>query len=234
MSEEKKKIEAVLFTTGRLMTSEEIANATGLTVDVIKNLLTELKNDYDQKDSAMTIQQVDDKFKLNVKKEYGQITNKLVSTSELDSPTTKTLAIIAFKNPALQSDVIKIRGNKAYDHIERLKSEGLVTSERHGRTRLLKLTPKFYEYFDTAEPAIKEKFKEIEDKYKEQEQQEKQASAQNNMEKVETREEKQEIPQEQSQPITEEKPVEVQITEAPVQETSEENLNTTKTEQNNA
>lgn len=209
MSEEKKKIEAVLFTTGRLMTYEEIANATGLSLDVIKTLLTELKNDYDQKDSAMTIQQVDDKFKLNIKKEYGQITNKLVSTSELDSPTTKTLAIIAFKNPALQSDVIKIRGNKAYDHIERLKSEGLVTSERHGRTRLLKLTPKFYEYFDTAEPAIKEKFKEIEDKYKEQEQQEKANNTQITQEVAETREEKQEIPQEQVQPVIEEKPTEV-------------------------
>ena len=224
MSEEKKKIEAVLFTTGRLMTSEEIANATGLTVDVIKNLLTELKNDYDQKDSAMTIQQVDDKFKLNVKKEYGQITNKLVSTSELDSPTTKTLAIIAFKNPALQSDVIKIRGNKAYDHIERLKSEGLITSERHGRTRLLKLTPKFYEYFDTAEPAIKEKFKEIEDKYKAQEQEEKANNQHSQAEAIESREEKQELPtQEVQTPAVPEQP---QI----VEEASEENLNTTKAE----
>lgn len=171
MSEEKKKIEAVLFTTGRLMTAEEIATVTSMNADAVKNLLAELKNDYDQKDSAMTIQQVDDKFKLNIKKEYGQITNKLVSTTEMDSPTTKTLAVIAFKNPALQSDIIKIRGNKAYDHIMILKEQGLISTEKHGRTRLLKLTPKFYDYFDTAEPAIKEKFKEIEEKYKEQEQQ---------------------------------------------------------------
>lgn len=174
MSEEKKKIEAVLFTTGRLMTAEEIATVTSMNVDAVKNILAELKNDYDQKDSAMTIQQVDDKFKLNIKKEYGQITNKLVSTTEMDSPTTKTLAVIAFKNPALQSDIIKIRGNKAYDHINILKDQGLISTEKYGRTRLLKLTPKFYDYFDTAEPAIKEKFKEIEEKYKEQEQQEKQ------------------------------------------------------------
>ncbi len=167
MSEEKKKIEAVLFTTGRLMTSEEISTVTGINLDAVKNLLAELKNDYDQKDSAMTVQQVDDKFKLNIKKEYGQITNKLVSTNEMDSPTTKTLAVIAFKNPVLQSDIIKIRGNKAYDHITILRDQGLISAEKHGRTRLLKLTPKFFDYFDTAEPAVKEKFKEIEEKYKE-------------------------------------------------------------------
>lgn len=191
MSEEKKKIEAVLFTTGRLMTAEEIATVTSMNVDAVKNLLAELKNDYDQKDSAMTIQQVDDKFKLNIKKEYGQITNRLVSTTEMDSPTTKTLAVIAFKNPALQSDIIKIRGNKAYDHITILKDQGLISTEKHGRTRLLKLTPKFYDYFDTAEPAIKEKFKEIEEKYKEQENEQKQAEQQKNQD-IEQREEKQE------------------------------------------
>ena len=202
MSEEKKKIEAVLFTTGRFMTVEEISNVTGLTQDVVTNILTELKNEYDQKDSSLTIQQHENRFKLNIRKEYGSVTNKLVSTTEMDSPTTKTLAVIAFKNPALQSDIIKIRGNKAYDHITRLIQEGLISSEKHGRTRLLKLTPKFFDYFDTAEPAIKEKFKEIEDKYKAQEAAEKEQKEGEKVAQV------QEVPQQES----------VRVQEQPVQE----------------
>lgn len=167
MSEEKKKIEAVLFSTGRLMAIEEISKILELNPDVVKTGLEELEKDYKEKDSAMTIQSHEDKYKLNIRKEYGYITNKLVSSTEMDSPTTKTLAVIAFKNPALQSDVIKIRGNKAYDHISILKDQGLITSEKHGRTKLLKLTDKFFDYFDTAEPAVKEKFEAIKEKYKE-------------------------------------------------------------------
>ncbi|MDP4012496.1 MAG: SMC-Scp complex subunit ScpB [Candidatus Nanoarchaeia archaeon] len=164
---DKKKVEAVLFSTGRFMTVEEIAQILNVEVPNVKQALDELEKEYQEKDSAMTIQSHENRYKLNIRKEFGYITNKLVSSTEMDSPTTKTLAVIAFKNPALQSDVIKIRGNKAYDHILILKEQGLVTSERYGRTRLLKLTDKFFDYFDTAEPAIKEKFKEIEEKYKE-------------------------------------------------------------------
>ena len=82
-------------------------------------------------------------------------------------PVQKTLAIIAFKNPVLQAEVIKIRGNKAYDHIKLLKDEGLLISEKSGRTKLLKLTPQFYDYFDIAEPQLKQKFEQIKEETKE-------------------------------------------------------------------
>ena len=53
----------------------------------------------------------------------------------------------------------------AYEHIAKLKEMDLITSEKSGRTRLLKLTPKFYDYFDVAEEGLKEKFKNLEEKY---------------------------------------------------------------------
>jgi len=76
------------------------------------------------------------------------VTEKLLTDAELDKPTQETLAIIAYKQPMFQSDVIKIRGNSAYDHIKVLKEHDFVTSEKSGRTRVLKLAPKFFEYFD--------------------------------------------------------------------------------------
>ena len=60
----------------------------------------------------------------------------------------ETLSVIAWKNPALQSDIIKIRTNKAYKHIGELEEAGFIESIKHGRTKLLKLTKKFYDYFD--------------------------------------------------------------------------------------
>ena len=159
--EEIKKVEAVLFTTGRLMDADEIANILGLASGVVRELLNKLKQEYDNKSSALYIQEVDGKYKLNIRKEYGYIANRILSDREMDSPTTKTLAVIAYKNPTLQSDVIKIRGNKAYDHVSFLLEQGLISSEKHGRTRLLKLTQRFYDYFDTAEREVKEVFDKV-------------------------------------------------------------------------
>ena len=82
----------------------------------------------------------------------------------MDGPTTKTLAVIAYKAPVLQAEIIHIRGNKAYDHIQQLKENGLIVSEPKGRSRLIKLTPQFYDYFDTAEPEVKKQFEELEKK----------------------------------------------------------------------
>ena len=168
-SDNRRKKEAVLFTTGRFMDMEEIAKACEIgSVGYIKEQLMELMKEYEQRPSSLHITEQDGRYKLNIKKEYGMLANKLVSTSEFDNPTTKTLALIAYKHPAVQSDVIKARGNKAYDHIKILGENGLVTSEKSGRTRLLKLTQKFYDYFDTADQTVKDVFKNVEDSVKQQ------------------------------------------------------------------
>ncbi|MEK6904056.1 MAG: SMC-Scp complex subunit ScpB [Nanoarchaeota archaeon] len=171
--EDKKRVEAVLFTTGKLMTLQEIGDAIGAAdYNYVKEVLESLKIDYSARESSLSIQHVDDKYKLNIRKEFGQIANKLIGAAELEGPAIKTLAVIAFKNPTLQSEVIKVRGNKAYDHITLLKEQKLVTAEKHGRTNLLKLTPHFYDYFDTAAQDVKNKFEQLKNEAKVQVQQE--------------------------------------------------------------
>ena len=152
----KKQVEAILFTTGKFMSIEELASVLNIEKEKIKQVLSQLEQDYSKKDTALEIQKQKNKFKLNIKKEHGHLTNKLLSSKEFDSPTTKTLAIIAYRNPTIQAESIKIRGNKAYDHIKSLVESNLVTSEKYGRTRLLKLTSNFYDYFDIAEKELKE------------------------------------------------------------------------------
>ena len=162
MQEDLNKIEAVLFTTGRFMNIEEISKACGIaSTGYIKEVLQKLKEGYEKRSSSLVLTELDGKYKLNIKKEYGYITNRLISSSEFDNPTTKTLAVIAYKQPVFQAEVIKIRGNKAYDHVHSLLESGLITSEKSGRTRILKVTQRFYDYFDTAENKVKEEFNKI-------------------------------------------------------------------------
>jgi segregation and condensation protein B len=164
MDSTKRKVEAVLYTTGKYMGIDEISEACGIgSVGIVKSAINDLRKEYSDKESSLEIQEHNDLFKLNIKKEYGFLANKLVGEGEFDTPTIKTLAVIAYKSPIIQSDIIKIRGNKAYDHISSLKENGLVNADRFGRSRMLKLTNKFFEYFDVAEKEVKEKFGEKED-----------------------------------------------------------------------
>lgn len=157
----KQRVEAILFTLGKFISIEELARILNHPKHIIQKALAELEKEYSQKNSALEIQKHKEKYKLNIKKEHGHLTNKLLSNKEFDSPTTKTLAIIAYKAPAIQAEIIKIRGNKAYDHIKSLTESNLITSEKYGRTKLIKLTHNFYDYFDIPENELKQKFEPI-------------------------------------------------------------------------
>ncbi|MBL7051794.1 MAG: SMC-Scp complex subunit ScpB [Nanoarchaeota archaeon] len=169
MQDIKNKIEAVLFMTGRLMKIDEIAEYCGIkSVGVVKQAMKALHLDYQKKESGLEVYKEEDSYKLNIKKEYNHLSTKLVSGSELDPPSQATLALIAYKQPAIQSEIIKMRGNTAYDHIKALKEQDFVLSEKFGRTRMLKLTTKFFDYFDIVEQeTLKKKFKNIADKQEE-------------------------------------------------------------------
>ncbi|MCG2718460.1 MAG: SMC-Scp complex subunit ScpB [Nanoarchaeota archaeon] len=159
MQDKKNKIEVILFTTGKFMGLQEIADFCGIgSVGTVKELLEQLKKDYEEKQGPLSIFEEKGKYKLTIRKQYNYLTTKLLDVTEMDKPTQGTLAIIAYKQPAIQAEVIKIRGNKAYDHISSLKELSFVTSEKYGRTRLIKLTQKFFDYFDLVEDHLKEKF----------------------------------------------------------------------------
>lgn len=172
----KNKVEAILYTTGKFMTLQEIAGLCGFdSLEQVKAAIEGLKKEYAHGLGSLMLFEENGKYKLSIKKEYNYLTTKLVDlTSEMDRPTQETLAIIAYKQPCVQAEVIKIRGNKAYDHVSNLRELGFITSEKHGRTRLLKLTQKFFDYFDLVEHQLKSKFEhaqKIEQKTKEAEQQ---------------------------------------------------------------
>jgi len=158
MSNLKYKLEALLFSSAREMTIEELCALTKATTEEVKEKLNELKQDYEQRDSSISFIDGGDRVKLNVKSEHAPLIHQVVTETELSKTLMETLAIIAFKYPIKQSDLIKLRTNKAYDHLKALEEMGYIIRQKFGRTRLIKLTPKFFEYFDLPEEKLKEKF----------------------------------------------------------------------------
>lgn len=158
MQDIKNKVEAVLFTTGRFVTIEELSRLCCInSFEDIKKALEELKQEYNNKNSSLEVLQENDKFKLSIRKQYLYLTTSFLREIEMEKPLQETLALIAYKQPVKQSEIIKIRSNTAYEHVKRLREQSFISSEKYGRTRLLKLTPKFYEYFDVVENKLKEK-----------------------------------------------------------------------------
>ena len=97
---------------------------------------------------------------MDVKSEYASLVNKIATGKpEFTKAEQETLAVIAYKQPVKQSVVIKIRGNKAYEHIKNFIETGLLKAKRAGHTRELSLSDEFYDYFHLHLPELDEKEK---------------------------------------------------------------------------
>ena len=75
----KNKIEAVLFTIGKFMSSEEISKLAGVHIDKVEELLNNLKKEYEERGSSLIILNDNSKWKLSIKKEYMHLTEKLLT-----------------------------------------------------------------------------------------------------------------------------------------------------------
>ncbi|MBN2367787.1 SMC-Scp complex subunit ScpB [Candidatus Woesearchaeota archaeon] len=145
----KNVIEALLFASGRLMDINTLLNLTGASgKQVLINNINKLRQEYTDRDSPLMIVEEKDGWKLTVREAYLPHVRKIVSETELPKTILETLAVIAWKNPILQSEVVDIRHNKAYEHISVLEELGFIRKIPEGRSYRINLTEKFFEYFD--------------------------------------------------------------------------------------
>lgn len=150
--EDLKKIEAILFISGRWLKLSELVSLTDLNPIIIRELIEKLQKKYDKKESAIEIVEKAGLWKMDLRKEFSYLINKLATGSaEFSKAEQETLAIIAYKQPIKQSVIIKIRGNKAYDHIKKFSDLGLIRKKKIGHTHELSLGESFYEYFNVKE-----------------------------------------------------------------------------------
>jgi segregation and condensation protein B len=146
--EDLRKLEAVFFVSGRFLNMQELISLSDLNPIIIKELIEKLQEKYDKDDSAIEIVEKNNMWKMDVRAEYSWIINKLATgSSEFSKAEQETLAIIAYKQPIKQSVIIKIRGNKAYDHVKKFSDLGLIKRKKEGHTNELSLSDDFFDYF---------------------------------------------------------------------------------------
>ena len=146
-TENAKKIEAALFISGKFMSIQELITITDINPILLKKILSDLKDKY--KDAGINLVQRENSWKMDIAEDYTWMVNRLATgSSEFSKAEQETLAMIAYKQPIKQSVIVRIRGNKSYDHIKNFVEQGLLNKKRTGHTSELSVTDKFYEYFN--------------------------------------------------------------------------------------
>jgi segregation and condensation protein B len=140
-------VEAALFSSGKPVSVEEIAENTGLARQQVPKLLKELQARYAQPGaSSLEVARAGEKWAMQVQTRYAPSTVKL-APMEIPLKLLKTLALIAYHQPVLQSDLKEMVGDKAYDHIRELKELGLIKKRSHERSFMVVTSERFPEYF---------------------------------------------------------------------------------------
>ena len=145
-----RKVEAALFISGRFLSVPELLALTNVNPILLKKALGDLQDVYAER--GVSIVEQGGKWKMDVASEFLDMVNTLATgESEFSHAEQETLAIIAYKQPMKQSVLIKIRGNKAYEHIKRYVEMGLVNKKKIGHTAELTLSDKFHDYFSVGD-----------------------------------------------------------------------------------
>lgn len=145
--EEKKRIlEAALFIAARPMALAELYDVVKIPKPEIKKILESMESHYN--DHGIRLAERDGLYELSIRDEFVKHVEHLAPERDFSRATMQTLSLIAYRSPMKQSEVIEIRGNRAYDHVKELVSKGFVRSEPKGHTNLLHITKKFLDYFN--------------------------------------------------------------------------------------
>jgi segregation and condensation protein B len=154
LSEEKLKrdlalLEAALYVAGRPLDLRTLGSIIKTrSKRKVQRLVGILMEEYKNRETALEILELEDeRFVLQLKGEYSPQVQRLAIRPLLSKGPLKTLSYIAYRQPVLQSQVVDVRGHHAYGHLRQLESMGLISRERVGRTRLLRTTGFFADYF---------------------------------------------------------------------------------------
>lgn len=140
-------IEASLFMSSEPLKIQDLARLVRASVEETRVALNELTQNLDERNSALELRDDSSGFRLSVRKEFDEFAQNFSTVPELNKSVLKTLAFISYKQPVRQSEVIRFRNNKGYEHVKILEDKGFIRRETVGRTFLIFTTKKFVDYF---------------------------------------------------------------------------------------
>jgi len=148
-------LEGLLFVVGEDgLTIQQIEDVLNVEENDCKELIRELKKDYEEEDRGLRIDFLGNRFKLTTKFEHREYYQKLIEnpeTNTLSQAALETLAIIAYNEPITRIQVDELRGVGSTSIIRKLVAKGFIKesgrSNMVGRPILYETTNEFLDYF---------------------------------------------------------------------------------------
>jgi segregation and condensation protein B len=129
--------EAMLFANGEPVAQDKLAAALEIEEPVMERLLFSLRDDYDQTDRGLCLLQLENRWQIATKKQYGDYVKKILDTrrsTPLSPAALETLTIIAYNQPVSRSFIEQVRGVDSSSSVSGLLEKGLI--EEAGRLDL--------------------------------------------------------------------------------------------------
>ena len=148
--------EAALFLSPKPLMLDELAKIMGVnSLGYVKESLEKIRDHYSGR--GVEVVSTSSGWQMQVKQEYLNSVAHLAPYADLSEGPKRALALILFKEPMKQSDLIKMQGNKVYDYLSELEKLGMVKREQSGRTKVLTLTKEFERYFGEEKETIRQR-----------------------------------------------------------------------------
>ncbi len=151
-------LEGILFVVGdEGITLDEMSRILEVSKEEVKQLLLELKNNYEKEDRGIRVRYLGDTFKLTTKEEHKDFYQRFFTQSNhqtLSPAALEILAIVAYNEPITRAEIDEIRGISSSFTLRKLMARGLIKesgkSDLPGRPNLYKTTKEFLDYFGLA------------------------------------------------------------------------------------
>lgn len=129
-------IEALMLAYGEPLPSELICQTTKASEEEVRMALTQLATKYENDDSGIFLAEINNKYQLRTKSQYSNYIQVVKSGKprRLSPAALETLAIIAYRQPVVKSDIEKIRGVDVSPTLKTLLDRRLIKIIGHQAT----------------------------------------------------------------------------------------------------
>ncbi len=145
-------IEAIVFMHGVPVKETRLAEILDETLENIQKAIGDLKTEYKNRNSGLSILHTDKEVQIVTNKEQSEIIQKFTKKElegDLSKAALEVLAIIAYRGPITKSDIETIRGVNCSFSLRNLLLRGLISKKPHPtdfRTQIYAITPDFYRF----------------------------------------------------------------------------------------
>ena len=147
-------IEAILFATGRAVTSKELSLAMEKSKDEIEEVIYQMNLEYKDKNRGIEILKIEDSYQLATRKEYYEYVYKIIdkrNKPKLSNAALETLSIIAYNPRISRPEIESIRGVNVDGTMYKLLEYGLIEEagklDLPGKPMSYKTTNEFLKMF---------------------------------------------------------------------------------------